>query len=198
MKKYFQKINFTLPPIDMNRIITNTVVEGYNSQDAVDRNIMPIFNSYEIKDPEYFTDLYSQKIKFKIPPNFVNYTCLKEDGASPHVDGLVTAVINYYIDPADSLTFFWEPKDINFVPPGLRQLRKDGQWHESEVLVYDMSQLHFACCFRALPNQAYALSTKDIHSVFKPKHDTVRTFFRFMWFDLTIDELLDNIILVNN
>jgi len=197
MKKYFQKINFKLPPIDMNRIITNTVVESYATQYLIDKNISPTFHSYEIKDMEYFTEIYSQKIKFNIQPDFINYTRITEDGATPHVDK-VKSVINYYIDSGNCVTTFWEPKDINFVPPGLRQLRKDGQWHESEVLVYDISQLHFACCFRALPNQAYALSTKDIHSVFKPKHDTVRTFFRFMWFDLTIDELLNNIILVNN
>lgn len=187
MKKYFQKINFTLPPVDMDRIRTNNVTEGYGEQ----------FRSYEIADKEYFCELYSRKIKFNIPPDIVNYTCITDNGAGPHVDQ-VKSVINYYINPGNCVTAFWEPKDVNYAPSALQQLQSNGSWKESTILGYEMNQLRLASYLRALPNEAYALSTKEIHSVIKPQPTTTREFFRWMWFDLTIDEVLENIILIND
>jgi hypothetical protein len=187
MKKYFQKINFTLPPVDMDRIRTNTVTEGYGEH----------FRSYEIADNAYFYEIYSKKIKFKITPDIVNYTWVLENGTPPHVDGVKT-VLNYYINPANCATVFWEPKDINYVPPKAKMLHGDGSWTESQVLSYDKDQLRLASYFRALPNEAYVLAVTNIHSVTKPQFATTREFFRWMWWDLTIDEVLENIVLIND
>jgi len=187
MKKYFQKIDFTLPPVDMSRIKTDRVTEGYGTQ----------FRSYEIADKEYFTDVYSKRIKFNVPPDIVNYTCITDNGATPHVDQ-VKAVINYYINPGHCVTAFWEPKDPNYTPSKMLQLQSDGSWKESAIVEYEMNQLRLASYLRALPNEAYVLSTQDIHSVIKPQISTTREFFRWMWFDLTIDEVLENITLINN
>jgi hypothetical protein len=187
MKKYFQKINFTLPPVDMDRIRTDILTEGYAET----------FRSYEIADKDYFYELYSKKIKFNIPPDIVNYTCISDHGTSPHVD-IVKTVINYYIDPANCVTVFWELRDVNYRPSSTPQMQVDGSWQESRVLSYHRDQLRLASYLRALPNEAYVLSTKDIHSVVKPQFNTKRDFFRWMWFDLTIDEVLENIILIDD
>ena len=178
---YFQKLDFTLPEIDMTRILSDQVLEGYGEQ----------FRSYDILDLDYFYSIYSKKIHFAIPPDIVNYTQIIDNGAVPHVDFIHTT-INYYINSANCITAFWKPKNSHYEPEPMMQLQPDGSWQVSKILEYDQSKLQLIRMFRSRDRDAYIMSTKEIHSVIKPQRETVRKFFRFMWLETPMQEVLKN------
>jgi len=179
MKTYFKKLDFILPPIDMSRIVNGQFNEGFGEE----------YRAYEIADKLYFHEQYSKKIQFKQQPDCIHYARIEHSGTFPHIDGSRTA-INYYINTTNNLTFFWELKNNSHAP--------NAQQGDSLVVKYDTRQLRIASCFRALPNEAYVLSTNEIHSVGRSQIAATRELFRWIWNDLTIEEVLENIILIND
>ena len=178
---YFKKLEIVFPDIDMSRIVGGSLQEGYG--DTL---------SYDLVDSEYFYNLYSTSIRFKIPPNIINYTEIKNRGALPHVDE-AKSVINYYINTTNEVTIFWEVKDPAYKPNRSLKLEDSGELKESEIFIYERNNLKIAGHFIAQPLSTYVLKTTSIHSVIKPNIRSTRGFFRWMWMDLEFDQLLENI-----
>ena len=181
--KYFRKIDFVLPELDMSRILSDRLTEGYGDE----------FRSYEIQDMEYFRSLYSTTIEFGIPPDEINFTRIL-DTAKPHKDTAVTS-LNYYVNSGDCITIFWKLKNQAHVPDALLSLNPDNEWIESAVLGYAVEDLKPVSYFKAASNEAYLLSVENIHSVYKSKQSAVREFFRWMWADVPMEEVLASIVL---
>lgn len=177
---YFKKIDFVLPDIDMSRIVGGKPIEGYGTT----------FLSYDILDNEYFYNIYSKKIKFKIPPDVVNYTEVTQNGTPLHVD-LVKSAINYYIESQGCVTSFWKPIEQDYVPKIIMQQYPDGTFNPLDI--YESHDMELVAHFKAEDHEAFALSTGSIHSVIKPHYNLTRKLFRWTWFNLEFDELLDNI-----
>jgi hypothetical protein len=177
---YFKKIAFVLPELDMNRIWGGAAIEGYGSS----------FVSYDILDNEYFRSVYSKLIRFGVEPDVVNYTEITQNGAPPHVD-LVSCAINYYIEAQGCVTAFWRPWRQEYAPVQIMQTHPVGVQRPLDV--YEKHEMQLVEYFRANDNEAYALSTQQIHSVTKPNYHSVRKFFRWTWHSLRYEDLLENI-----
>ena len=119
--RYFKKINLDLSGVDIERIQGGSLQEGYSEN----------FRSYDILDNEYFYNFYSQRVNFKIAPDYINYTELTT-GAWPHVDQVACA-LNYYVDTAGEITIFWKLKNPDYKETVVKKLMPDGTWAESPV-----------------------------------------------------------------
>jgi hypothetical protein len=180
--EYFRKIPLDLSVVDMNLIRGGQLQEGYGDT----------FHSYHIRDMEYFRELCAARIRFKIPPDGVNYTEITDHGAAPHRDEAKSA-LNYYINTADAVTVFWEPKDPDYHGDVIARLDTDGRLRKSTAVSYDEKKLKIAGCFFARPHTAYLLRISAIHSVKKINPYNQRQFFRWLWRDLEFEDLIDNI-----
>jgi hypothetical protein len=180
--EYFRKIPLDLSIIDMNLIRGGLLQEGYGDR----------FHSYHLRDREYFRDLCAARIRFKIPPDAVNYTEITDHGADPHRDSAKSS-LNYYVNTADAVTVFWEPKDPDYHGDGIVRLDTDGKLKKSTAVSYDEKKLKIASGFFAKPHTAYLLRTSAIHSVRKPLTHNQRQLFRWVWQDLEFEDLIDNI-----
>jgi hypothetical protein len=180
--EYFRKIPLDLSMVDMNLIRGGQPQEGYGDT----------YRSYHIRDMEYFLELCAARIRFKIPPDGVNYTEITDHGTVPHRDESKSA-LNYYVNTADAVTAFWEPKDPDYHGDVIARLDPDGKLRKSTAVSYDEKKLKIAGCFFARPHTAYLLRTSAIHSVKKFNSPHQRQFFRWMWRDLEFQDLLDNI-----
>ncbi len=185
MKLYFKKLEFKLPDLDMSKIISDRVTEGYGQ----------VFRSYEILDPDYFNFMYSKVIDFSIVPDKIDYTNITDYGVLPHKDEMKTS-INYYLNPQHCVTVFWQLANNKYEPEPIQQLQPDGEWRQAKgVQVFDKTQLKLATYFKAYPTDAYILSVEEIHSVLKQETHTTREFLRWSWFDYGINEILSSITL---
>lgn len=180
--EYFRKIPLDLSVVDMNLIRGGQLQEGYGDT----------FHSYHIRDREYFSELCAARIRFKIPPDGVNYTEITDHGAAPHRDEAKSA-LNYYINTADAVTAFWEPKDPDYHGDVIARLDTDGRLRKSTAVSYDEKKLKIAGSFFARPHTAYLLRISAIHSVKKINPYNQRQFFRWLWRDLEFEDLIDNI-----
>jgi hypothetical protein len=179
---YFKKLDFKLPDMDMSRIVGGPLQEGYGET----------FRSWDILELDYFNSLVAKSIKFNIQPSFVNYTEITSDGAGPHVD-VAGVAINYYIEPANAITVFWNLKDLNLSVPNTARLNEDGKWIESPVRVYKMSDIERVGYFKAVSHEAWLLNTSRIHSVIKPNLHNTRTVIRWIWIGPVYEEILNSI-----
>ena len=180
--QYFRKIPLDLSMVDMNLIRGGQLQEGYGDT----------FHSYHISDIEYFREFCAARIRFKIPPDGVNYTEITDHGTVPHRDESKSA-LNYYVNTADAVTAFWEPKDPDYHGDVIARLDTDGRLRKSTAVSYDEKKLKIAGCFFARPHTAYLLRTSAIHSVKKINPYNQRHLFRWLWRDLEFQDLLDNI-----
>ncbi len=167
----------------MSRIVSDRVVEGYGE----------VFRSYEIHDLEYFEYQWSKSIKFSIAPEKVDYTNITDYGTLPHRDEMQTS-INYYLNPENCVTAFWQLTTYNYEPESINQLQQDGTWQQAQhVKTFDKTKLRLVNYFKAYPGDAYILNVKHIHSVEKPNLGTKREFLRWSWFNYDITEILKSI-----
>ena len=180
--QYFRKIPLDLSMVDMNLIRGGQLQEGYGDT----------FHSYHIRDREYFREFCAARFRFKIPPDGVNYTEITDHGAAPHRDE-AKSTLNYYINTADAVTAFWEPKDPDYHGDVIARLDTDGRLRKSTAVSYDEKKLKIAGCFLARPHTAYLLRISAIHSVKKFNPYNQRHLFRWLWQDLEFEDLLDNI-----
>ena len=180
--QYFRKIPLDLSMVDMNLIRGGQLQEGYGDT----------FHSYHIRDREYFREFCAARIRFKIPPDGVNYTEITDHGTVPHRDESKSA-LNYYVNTADAVTAFWEPKDPDYHGDVIARLDTDGRLRKSTAVSYDEKKLKIAGCFFARPHTAYLLRISAIHSVKKINPYNQRHLFRWLWRDLEFQDLLDNI-----
>ena len=180
--QYFRKIPLDLSTVDMNLIRGGQLQEGYGDT----------FHSYHIRDREYFREFCAARIRFKIPPDGVNYTEITDHGTVPHRDESKSA-LNYYVNTADAVTAFWEPKDPDYHGDVIARLDTDGRLRKSTAVSYDEKKLKIAGCFFARPHTAYLLRISAIHSVKKINPYNQRHLFRCLWRDLEFQDLLDNI-----
>ncbi|CAB4133558.1 hypothetical protein UFOVP257_280 [uncultured Caudovirales phage] len=181
-KKYYQKIDLDLSDIDMSRIIGGALQEGY----------VDTFRSYNLLDDDYFTYCWMRRINFKIPPQKVNYTEITGTGAPPHTDPTI-AVLNYYVNSANCVTMFWEPKGTSLNKQIIEEIYSDGNLNTSQSALYGKEELVIADKFLAESHSAYVIRTDIVHSVAKPELNTTRQLFRFLWMNMSMEEMIENL-----
>lgn len=177
---YYKKLDFNLSEIDISRI-KGDYFEGYGST----------FTSYFIKDLDYFNSLTESKIKFKIPPVIKCFTEISEDGTGAHTDHHSVA-LNYYIEPAHSLTIFWTLKqddngDI------VHKILEDGSLQTNAVRSYQFQNLNFEKSFKAKSHEAFLLDIKQIHSVAKVDTYKTRSMLSWRWQFQDFETILQSI-----
>jgi hypothetical protein len=183
MIDYFKKLDVNFPDIDMSRIVGGPLLEGF-----------PDFRTWKIRDLDYFNNLLSSILKFKIPPGSVTYNEITGGGTSPHSEHfLIQTVLNFYIEPGECETFFWKLKDLNVELEFLPRLNANGNWNKSVVRTYSRDSLECEASFIANPNDAYILGVDKIHSVSKPIPDSIRKFIRIGWMGHNVEEIFNSI-----
>jgi hypothetical protein len=184
MNNYFQKINLNLEEANQE-LIKGEFFEAYG----------PTFNSYYIKDNEYFNNLINSKICFGIQPDWVNYTEIIDYGAHPHVDHSLT-VLNYYFEANDFTTIFWKLKhQVETVP--VYQTRKDGKLTENRTSSFNMTDISPVTSFKAKSNEAYLINIREIHSANRLKKGSPRTMIRWLWENESFENVLESIKILN-
>jgi len=177
----FNKINLQLPPIELDRVKGDMFFEYHGGVLVV----------YKIKDVDYFTNLYKDKIQFGIKPDVEVYIEIVGPGATPHTDE-ATATLNYTIDDANCITSFWTiNKDAQTAPS--ERTDKAGNVIKSKVIGYNETDLIRLSSFKANLGDAYLLDVSKVHSVFKPKFETVRKFVSWRWIKTPYDQVLSSI-----
>jgi hypothetical protein len=183
MTSYFKKLDVVLPEIDMSRITGGPLVEGF-----------PDFRTWKIRDLDYFNNLLSSILKFKVLPDSITYNEITGGGTSPHSEHfLIQTVLNFYIEPGECVTFFWKLKDLNIELEFLPRLNASGNWNKSVVKTYSTDSLECEASFIANASDAYILGVDQIHSVSKPITDDVRKFIRLGWMGYNVEEIFNSI-----
>ena len=177
----YRKLNLYLPPIELGRVKGDVFFDYHGGVLVV----------HKIKDPDYFTSLYKDKIEFGIAPDLVAYIEILGGGAGPHTDEAMTT-LNYTIDDADCITSFWDVKKPANTRPAER-IDEFGNVIKSKVIGYNEQELNRLTSFRANPGDAYILDVSKIHSVFKPKYETVRKFVSWRWINAPFDQVAPSI-----
>jgi hypothetical protein len=182
----FSKVNIAFPEFDLS-LLKGRPLETYGPADAK-------LTIYSILDIDYFKEMHSGIFKFKIRPNYAFYTEIVGGGnVPPHMDPVVTACLNYYIEPADCTTTFYELKNKD--APVLVSVDKVNNLRSANPLAatgYDLEHLEEICHFKAEVNQSYLLNTQKIHSVEKP-NDGVRKFISYRWSSYSFDEIKESL-----
>jgi hypothetical protein len=181
----YRKIDLKLPPIEIDRVKGDMAFEYHGG----------VLVLYKIKDLDYFENLYKDKIQFSIKPDLITYIEIIGPGAVPHIDG-ATATLNYTIDDASCITSFWRVDERIETAP-VERVDEWGNLTKSKVMAYDERDLVRLTSFKANPGDAYLLDVSKIHSVFKPKYDTVRKFLSWRWVTTPFDTVSSSIILTN-
>lgn len=183
MNGYFQKIDLNLDSIDIE-LLKGDFFEGYG----------PTFNSFHIKDENYFDSLLREKIEFKIKPDWINYTEITDYGADPHIDHSTT-VLNYYIQANEFTTIFWNlKKEVDNVP--MIQTRQDGQLIKNRTSSFNMIDISPFTSFKAKSNEAYLINIHQIHSTNRLIKGKPRTMIRWLWENYDFDTILNSIKLI--
>ena len=78
------------------------------------------------------------------------------DNAVPHTDDKISAVINYYIEPGNATTYFWERNEKTISHKLACQ---------EKASIYDEKTLTQKASFHASKNDIYVLNVTKIHSV---------------------------------
>jgi hypothetical protein len=181
----YRKIDLKLPPIELGRVKGDVAFEYHGGVLVV----------YKIKDLDYFENLYKDKIQFGVKPDLLAYIEILGEGAAPHTDE-ATATLNYTIDDASCITSFWRVNEqVDAVPA--ERVDEQGRAIKSKVMGYDEKDLVRLTSFKANPGDAYLLDVSKIHSVFKPKYETVRKFLSWRWVTTPFDTVSSSIILTN-
>jgi len=175
----FKRINLKLDKVLVHHL-KGKLMEGYNNA----------FRSYHILSPKYLDYLCKDKIVFNIEPHYITITEIL-NYTDPHTDHNAVA-LNYYLEPSNCLTFFYEQLDDTEPSPEIRILW-DGSWttENHDVKTYKNQNLKIVNQFQAEDNSCYLLNVKCIHSVTKPQN--LRYFIRWAWDDLTFDEVYNSI-----
>jgi hypothetical protein len=179
----YRRIDLKLPPIELGRVKGDVFFEYHGGVLVV----------YKIKDIDYFENLYKDKIQFSIKPDLIAYIEILGPGAAPHTDE-ATATLNYTIDDASCITSFWRVDEQAKTVPTER-IDEMGNAIKSKVMGYDGKDLVRLTSFKANPGDAYLLDVSKIHSVFKPKYETVRKFVSWRWINTPFDQVSSSIIL---
>ena len=177
----YRKINLQLPPVELSRVKGDVFFEYHGGVLVV----------YRIKDIDYFENLYKDRIQFDIKPDLMAYIEIVGPGAMPHTDEAATT-LNYTIDDANCITSFWRVNENAKTVPTDRT-DEQGNTIKSKVIGYNESDLIRLTSFKANPGDAYLLDVSKIHSVFKPKQDTVRKFVSWRWINTSFDQVASSI-----
>jgi hypothetical protein len=142
-------------------------------------------SEFLILDKDYLFDILNKKIKFSIRPN-AKIGEIVYPGTNPHIDKCTTS-INFYFDAENDETSFW--KEI--VTP------TDYVLNESGLKSYIGVPLEKTSSFIATTGDCYLMDAKAIHSAKISKMDTTRKILRLYWNDLSFDQVLQSIEIIN-
>jgi hypothetical protein len=181
----FYKIDLLLNPLDID-CIKGSMNQQYGPSNAK-------FVGYKIADFDYFVKLHPPGFKFKIKPSTVLYVEITGEGlVSPHIDPHVQCALNYYIEPANCVTAFYKLKSEYEELYSPQELSANT---DKSLIAkgYRLSDVECIGEFKANPNEAYLMSTSEIHSVAKPDN-SIRKFISYRWKDNSYDEVLQSLI----
>jgi hypothetical protein len=170
----FKKIPLYLPALDISRLHGDLA------------NQLLTLGQYFIKDESYLESLVQDKIKFHLPPDFVNFAIFSHNGApTPHTDGISTS-LNYYVSTPIAITAFWEEivKTEEDVANGV-------WWPQSKR--YTQENLRLIKTFRATTDDAYLLDVSCPHSMIKQDGSEDRVIIRWCWKTASFDNVLNGI-----
>jgi hypothetical protein len=180
MNNYFQKIDLKLPDFNIQSL-KGEFFEGYGEE----------FRAFYINDQEYVNTLIKDHIQFDIPPVMTSIAEISNYGANPHVDHHSVA-LNYYVNPANCITIFWE-ETVKNSGSAIPKLQQDGSLVQNDVKVYHLKDLKMAERFNAEAKDTYLLNVKKIHSANRLKNDGVRSMLRWVWNDVSFEDVLASI-----
>ena len=150
MSKYFEKIDLDLSDLDLCSLNSNIELHRPNNLNFVYKKIID-------------QNLY-QEIKSRIPNKYQNFLldifyCVVESPffVFPHIDKRSTTVINYYHQPGNSITKFYEPIVSN--------PRKYSIKNNSIEYSFDLKDIQVVDSFSANAHDCYILNVSKIHSV---------------------------------
>jgi len=178
----FKKIDIKFPVIDITRITGGPLLEGYGET----------FRAWSLIDEDYFIEILNSVAEFTIKPDVFSYVEISGEGSHPHSE-LIQTVLNYYIEPGNAVTFFWDLVDTSVAIDSLSRLTESGEWVESPIKSYDPKYLKYVGSFSANKNDSWLLSTGSIHSVLKSNPNQVRKFFRLGWLNYNVEEVYNSI-----
>lgn len=143
----------------------------------------PNLSYYRLNDSEYFSSILPDEVPWaKIPPLQVQVAEITDPTGGhllPHIDHNVSAVLNYYINCANSTTHFYKIKTngMGFVYPG-----------RASANIFTLDQVDKVCDFTAKDGDMYMLNVSEIHSVETPKPGT-RRFIQWQWIGIPYEEI---------
>lgn len=175
----FKKIDVNLPKIDLGRI-KGPLVDDYDGK----------LISYAIKDMRYLESVIKDYIDIGIQTDNICFIEITE--CWPHIDkNGVSTSMNWYINPADSITQFWTKKKAANDQGLVANVTKyEKETFDDGVRFWSHDQVDPVCHFCAEKNEIYLLDVTKIHSV--SRATGVRQFISWRW-DEDFDTVLDSI-----
>lgn len=150
MSKYFKKINLDLSDLDLFNLNSNIELHRPNNLNFVYKKIIDQYVYREIKNRipnEYQIFLLDIFYCVVESPFFV----------FPHVDKRSATVINYYHQPGNSITKFYEP-----IVSNPRKYSIKNNLIENS---FDLEDIRIVDSFSANEHDCYILNVSKIHSV---------------------------------
>lgn len=179
----YTKLNLHLPELDISRL-KGTKLQSYGNPETKTTN-------YLIKDLEYFYSLHPGRLRFGIRPDYAYYiTVAGTDMLWPHIDPDTSCALNYYINPADATTSFYQEKpqlqyftQQDYDVPDLKHLVVKGS--------NDLDNFDLIGSFRPEAYSCYLMRVDIWHSVSRP--NGLRTMLSWRWNTASYSDVLDSI-----
>lgn len=172
----YKKFNFQVPDVDISRI-KGPIQNSYGGN-----KLFPKIAYYNIKDMDYFNSCFPAVCKVSNDTLF--YTeILGGSTLVAHTDHGVQCCINYYLEPNNSTTYFY---DENGVLPSTYP-------GKTTANIYDVGNIILVDKFVAKKNDCYLLDVSKIHSVSSPDLGK-RCFITWQWNHELFDTISDNLI----
>ena len=165
----FKKLNFSIKDI---------IGDPFSYRGEVETNFNDTFIEYKARNGNLFMQKVQEFVTFDIMPDFINFTEIRFNGSGPHTDKQKTA-LNFYFDTEDDVTMFFDELQPIDQKPAHRNFNKES--------VIEIAR------FIANPYDVYLLNTHKIHTVKISNKEANRAMVRFMWNNVTFNDVLRGI-----
>ncbi len=135
---------------------------------------------YKLTDASIISKIFPSRILDIGEPDFKFVELTGLGVVYPHVDYGAKAVLNYYFQPSNSVTRFYNKKDISITDD------------TSRTHLFKYSDIIFVDSFIAKQHECYLLNVEQIHEVIHTS-DSPRQFIQIQWANLDYSYVLNKL-----
>lgn len=174
---YFKKLNLAFPNIDYEKNISHYLMSYGNKK---------LLTYYRLNDYVYTEILKCIPDELKSHVTSIDWVISGTESPSivPHTDNGIICNINYYLETANAMTSFYEPKSSGIPTPIVDE---QGTYGNLGGTVFGWNDVTLKTLFIAKNNECYLLDVSKVHAVTRLAVPNQRKFVTVMFEKLDFD-----------